>query len=103
MKKYLSTPCPHDNCRKQTLNQPEPSNHRLYARCDSCGRKSLYVIHEKIDGSKSYSIVRVGAPNRNMERMTFFIPAEYAEQLRALPMRQQSATVRAALDIYFDR
>jgi len=31
------------------------------------------VIHDKIDGGKSYSIVPVGAPNSDMIRATFWI------------------------------
>lgn len=100
VKHYLKTPCP--RCGKNGLQRPEPSGHRLYSACAVCGRKSLYVIHEKIDGSKSYSIVPVGAKNNGMVRVTFWITKEHKEMLKKLSFlpRMQSQIVRQALDNY---
>lgn len=68
---YLSEPCP--RCHKKELQQPIKNKNRMYSKCATCGRKSLFVIHHKVGGSKSYSIVQVGTPGRAMVRATFWI------------------------------
>ena len=95
---YLQTPCPH--CKQQALELPEGNGIRLYTYCASCGRKSLYIVHYKADETKSYSVVPVGAPNRGMVRMTFWVKDEQAEKLRGLSFLpgQMSEIVRNALD-----
>lgn len=55
---YLSEPCP--RCHKKELQQPIKNKNRMYSKCAACGRKSLFVIHHKVGGSKSYSLVRIG-------------------------------------------
>jgi len=98
MTTYLEIPCP--KCKELKLQPPTPSGNRLYSKCANCNKKSLYIIHEKVDGSKTYSIVEIGAPNRDMIRSTFWIAREHKEWLALFPAGTKSSVVRNALSSY---
>jgi len=100
MTTYLEIPCPYPRCGEQKLQRPQMSGSRLYSQCAACNRKSLYIIHEKTDGSKTYSIVPIGAPNRDMVRATFWITREQATLLEEEYSNTKSQIVRSALTLY---
>lgn len=97
---FLEIPCP--RCGEEKLQRPQQSGIRYYSKCAGCGRKSLYVIHDRIDGSQSYSIVPVGNPGSGMIRATFWITREQAQMLEELSIMpgMKSSIVRQALDNY---
>lgn len=94
--KYLPTPCP--RCGNQTMQSPING----YSKCATCRKKCKYIISEKVDESQFYSLAIVGRTGQGMKRMTFFIDVDNIERLSTLPEREQSQTVRFALDKYFN-
>lgn len=94
--KYLDTPCPREDCGKQTLQPPKKSGSKIYTFCDACHRKSLFIIHETVTG-KTYSVVPIGRTGKGLISRTFRISQDQAEWLASLPMKQQSETVRRGI------
>lgn len=52
-------PCPYDH-NHENNTKPVITGHKNYVTCGICGLKALVVIHDKADGSKSYSLARIG-------------------------------------------
>src|SRR5688572_13333659 len=101
--KYLSVPCPRPDCGAATLRPPEKPDVRMYALCDTCKRKSLYIVNHKIDGN-SYSVVPIGRSSSNMVKITTWITKLQAEELRARSIfpRMKAQIIRRALDVEFN-
>jgi hypothetical protein len=50
--------CPYDKTHEN--NTKPSSGYRSHVVCPVCNRKALVVIHDKVDGSQSYSLARIG-------------------------------------------
>ena len=98
MKNYLPTPCPRDDCGAKTLRQPTRSGTRLYAFCDTCKRKVLYIVYDHEGGGAGYELRIVGAKGSGLVRATFWITRAQKKALEEQPPRMQSHIVRQAID-----
>ena len=94
---YLTTPCPRCTKTKLLPAEKHATGARWYTRCEACGLKSLYVIHDHADGTQAYSVVEIGKPNRGMVRATFWITREQKQKLETSPLGQ-SEELRKLLD-----
>lgn len=52
-------PCPYDY-NHENNTKPVVTGHKNYVACGICGLKALVIINDKVDGSKSYSLARIG-------------------------------------------